>query len=500
MWRRLAAAVVLVLLVSDLAAAAANVRRWREQPEAFVFENFGVTPDAWQLDVLRAFVDPARPRISMQACVGPGKTAVMSWCAWIFLSCYGDIGEHPKGLAFAITSENLRDNFWTEMAKWKQRSAYLDAAFVWQAERIFAKHHAETWFLSARTWPKTASPEQQAKTISGLHGDYIAAFADESGSIPMPVLRGGEQMFATGPKFGKFLQAGNPTSLEGMLYAAATTLRHQWYVVRITGDPDDPNRSPRIPLDWARDQIQTWGRDNPWIMSSLLGQFPPSSINALLGIEDVEAAMKRHLPDDAYDWAQKRLGIDVARYGDDRTVIFPRQGLAAFQPIVMRHKRGSAVSVDIATKAMGAKLAWGSELELIDATGGWAAGARDVMLTNGVSTIDVQFHGKAMDPRYANRRAEIWFSMAKWIQGGGAMPNIPEMVAELTSPTYVFQAGKFLIEPKEMVKKRIGRSPDLADALALTFGMPEMPGAIVGQAKQAGHVVHDADPYATEDR
>jgi phage terminase large subunit len=157
------------------------------------------------------------------------------------------------------------------------------------------------------------------------------------------------------------------------------------------------------------------------------------------GVEDVEAAMKRHLRSDAYNWAQKRLGVDVARYGDDRTVIFPRQGLAAFRPIVMRHARGSAVSVDIAKGVMGAKVAWGSELELIDATGGWAAGARDVMLTNGVSAIDVQFAGKALDPRYHNRRAEIWFAMSKWVQGGGALPKMPEMVAELTTPTYVFR-------------------------------------------------------------
>jgi phage terminase large subunit len=501
MCRRLLA-LVLVLAVSDpLLAAASNIRRWRERPEAFVFENFGVTPDEWQGDVLRAFVDPAQPRISMQACVGPGKTAVMAWCAWIFLSCYGDIGEHPKGLAFAITSDNLRDNLWAEMAKWQARSAYLSAAFTWQAERIFANHHPNTWFLAARTWPKTASPDEQAKTIAGLHGKYVAAFADESGAIPVPVLRGGEQMLSTKPLFGKFLQAGNPISLEGMLYAAATQLRHLWTVIKITGDPDDPKRSPRIDLDWAREQIATWGRDNPWIMSSLLGQFPPASINALLGIEDVEVAMRRHLPDDAFTWSQKRLGVDVARYGDDRTVIFPRQGLAAFRPIVMRHKRNTSVSVDIANRVMGAKRQWGSELELMDATGGWAAGASDVMRANGVIAIDVQFHNKQTnDPRYYNRRAELWFGMAKWIQTGGAMPLIPEMVAELTTPTYTFKDGKFLVEPKELIKKRLGRSPDLADGLALTFGLPDMPAAVIGQAQQAGHVAHDADPYATEDR
>src|SRR5678816_1892035 len=95
--------------------------------------------------------------------------------------------------------------------------------------------------------------------------------------------------------------------------------------------------------------------------------------------DDIDAAMRRHLREDAYNWAQKRLGIDVARYGDDLTIIFPRQGLAAFRPQEMRHARGSTVSVDIATKVMGAKQTWGSELELFDATGGWAAGAVDVM-------------------------------------------------------------------------------------------------------------------------
>jgi hypothetical protein len=101
--------------------------------------------------------------------------------------------------------------------------------------------------------------------------------------------------------------------------------------VTITGDPDDPKRSPNISLDYARQQIASYGRENPWVMVNVLGQFPPSSINALLGVEDVEAAMKRHLLRHQYDWAQKRLGIDVARFGDDRTIIFPRQGLASFR-------------------------------------------------------------------------------------------------------------------------------------------------------------------------
>lgn len=501
-WRRLVLAGLLVVSVnSALEAAVANVRRWREKPQAFVYEQFGATPDPWQDEALTAWGDPAKQRISLQACVGPGKTTVLAWCGWHFLACYGDRGEHPKGVAFAVTGDNLDDNLWPELSKWRQRSPYLSAAFTQTAETIFANHHPDTWFLSARSWPKTATPDEQGKTVSGLHSKYVAIFADESGAIPVPILRAADQVLATGPIFGKILQGGNPISLEGMLYAAATLLRHQWTVIRITGDPDDPKawvHSPRVvaaaaltpgvqsPLDYARQQIATYGRDNPWVMSQILGHFPPSSLNALLGVDEVEAAMTRHIRADAYDWAQKRLGIDVARFGDDRTVIFPRQGLAAFRPKVMRHKRDSAVSTDIAAAVMAYKAAWQSEIELFDATGGWAAGAVDVLRTNGHSPMNVQFAAPATDRRYKNRRMEMHWRLAEWIKGGGALPPIPELVGELITPTYTFSGGQMLLEEKDQVKKRLGRSPDLADALALTFGLVDMPAAVRESLQPAG--------------
>lgn len=503
-WRRLLLALVLAVSVgSPLDQAIANVRRWRADARQFVREQFGAEPDPWQEDALAAWSDPLQPRISLQACVGPGKTTVLAWCAWHFLSCYGDRGEHPKAVAFAITGDNLKDNLWPELAKWQQRSAYLKAAFTLTAEQVFANHHPETWFLSARSWPKTASPDEQGKTVSGLHSKYVAIIADESGAIPVALLRASDQVLATGPIFGKILQAGNPISLEGMLYAAAGPLRHQWTVIRITGDPDDPKawvHSPRVgpaPAAWAREQIATYGRENPWVMSQILGHFPPQSLNALIGVEDVEQAMQRHLSIDKYGWAQKRLGIDVARFGDDRTVIFPRQGLVAFRPRIMRHKRDSAVSTDIAAAVMAAKVHWGSELELFDATGGWAAGAVDVMRANGYSPMDVQFHAPGLNPKYLNRRAEMWFAMTERIKGGMALPPLPELVAELTTPTYTFSKGKLLLEEKDQVKKRLGRSPDLADGLALTFGMVDMPAGMreLVTAPRDTAAEENADPW-----
>jgi len=450
-----------------------RIRQWRARPEVFVRDQFGVEPDGWQLDALQAFADPTKPRISLQACAGPGKTTVLAWCGGNFLTCYAERGEHPKGAAVSITSDNLKDNLWPELAKWQARSPFLSQAFTWNKERIVANDHPETWFLSARSWPKSATAEEQGKTLSGLHSKFVLALIDESGAIPVTVLRAAEQALSN-CTFGKILQAGNPISLEGMLYAAATQLAHLWHIIRVTGDPDDPKRSPRIDPAWAQHQIDAYGRDNPWVLSYILGKFPPSSLNSLLGPEDVLAAMQRTIPDSAYQWAQARLGVDVARYGDDRTVIFPRQGKKAFAPKVMRHARDSAVSTDIATAVMAMRLEMRATATILDATGGWAAGTSDVLRAGGSAPVNVQFHASGLDQRYKNRRAEMWFTMAEWVKAGGCLPNLPEQTAELSAPTYTFVNGKFQMESKDQVKERIGRSPHLADALALTFGIPEV--------------------------
>lgn len=457
-----------------LEAASHKIAHWRTNPKAFVFDNFGIEPDEWQRDVLQAFADPLKPRISLQACAGPGKTAVLAWCAWNFLSCYAERGEHPKGAAVSVNEKNLADNLWPELEKWRDRSDFLKKAFTWNRERIASRDFPNTWFLSARSWPKTASADEQGKTLSGLHSRFPIFLIDESGNIPETVLRAAEQALSN-CHVGKIVQAGNPISREGMLYAAATRLASLWTIVRITGDPDDSKRSPRIGVEWARRQIQMYGRENPWVMSYILGQFPPSSLNSLLSDEEVTAAMGRSLPPaDAYNWAQPRIGVDVARFGDDRTCLFPRQGVRLFEPTVMRHARDTAVSTDIATKILDVRSRLGDAAVIMDATGGWAAGARDVLKASGYEPVSIQFHAKGLDARYKNRRAELWFTMAEAIKAGACLPNIPDLIAELTTPTYSWVGGAFMLEAKEQVKERLGRSPDLADALALSYGLPEI--------------------------
>lgn len=475
--------------------AQTKIKDWRENPAQQVNEEFGVDPDKWQLKALDAFAsnDPDKMRISLEACAGPGKSAALSWCGWNFLSCYGKKGEHPKGAAVSITKDNLKDNLWSEMSKWQGRSQFLLEAFEWTQQRIFAKDHPETWFLSARSWPKTADAEEQGRTLSGIHSEFVLFLIDESGDIPLPVLKAAEQAMSN-HGFSKILQAGNPTSHDGILYAAATILAEKWYRIRITGDPDDPERSPRIDIEWAREQIKLYGRDDPWVMSYILGLFPPNSINTLLTVQEVDKAMGLHLSQDKYEFTQKRLGVDVARFGSDSTVIFPRQGLAAFNPVMMRGARSNA----IAARVMKAKADWGSEMEMVDGTGGYGSGVIDALIQAGQSPLEVQYSGKAIDPRYFNKRAEMWFEMAEWIKRGGALPNSSTLKKELVSPTYTFQNGKFKLEAKDQIKKRLKFSPDHADALGLTFATPDMPAtdALKARFQKKNKVDHEYDPLA----
>jgi phage terminase large subunit len=474
------------------------LRVWRADPKRMVRDLFGVTPDAWQARALDAWASGrARERIAMQACAGPGKSAAEAWMGWNALLCYSDGVDHPQGAAVSITGENLKNGLWKELAYWREKSSVLQRAFEMTAERIFARAHPLTWFLGARSFAKAADANAQGRTLSGLHAKRIFYLVDESGDMPPTVLRSAEQGLSN-CEWGRIAQAGNPTNLEGALYQAVSVQSHLWTPIRITGDPEDPERSPRIDLEWAREQIRLYSRDNPWVMAFILGKFPPSSLNTLLGPDDVHAAIGRQVEKSAYENVQKRIGIDVARFGDDRTILFPRQGLVAHLPVILRHRRTHEIAARIAT----GKAKWGSEAEFIDNAGGWAAGVIDQCLLGGITLYPVNPSGEAGDPRYFNKRSEMHFLAADWVKKGGALPpGVPELVREATAAHYWFDNGKLRVEEKEQIKKLIGNSPDLWDGLLQTFAMPDMPALltsmpVVGGRGAYGNYVSEYEPFA----
>jgi len=470
------------------------MRRWRDSPSRFVREVLQAVPDAWQDEVLEAVVK--NDRLCLKASKGPGKSTVLAWLMWWFLLTH----LHPKVVATSITGDNLSDNLWAELAKWQARSPLLSATFTWTATKVSANDHPETWFASARTWPRGGNANEQANTLAGIHADNVMFVIDEAGGVPDAVAAAAEGGLANASKAAgrtaKLLIAGNPTHLEGPLYRACTVERPLWWVKEISGDPDDPKRAPRVDIDWARTQIQKYGRYSAIVLVNVFGQFPPSSPNTLLGPDEVTAAMKRKVRRDVYEGEVKVLGVDVARFGDDRTVITLRQGPVVFTPRVLRgldtmqvvgqvsevfnkHKP-DGLFVDVAT---------------------FGAGVVDRLAQLKYPVVGVDFGGQAaLSPgRFHNRRAEMWFLMADWVKARGVLPDMPELVQELTVPVYKYSGeNKLQLEKKAEIKKRTGVSPDIADSIALTFAQPVAPAELrhVLEARSATGRKADYDPFA----
>lgn len=459
-------------------AITSEMRRWKADPVYFVRKQFNAEPDPKQVDLLKYFGDPENQRIAMRAAKGPGKTAGLAWCAWNFLATR----LHPRMAACSISSDNLADNLWPELSKWQQRSKYLSAKFKWTKTRIFSIDHPETWWLSARSWSRTADSQQQSLTLAGLHGDNTCVFLDESGGIPDGVMATAEGTLSTTGGEHRIVQAGNPTHLEGPLYRACTNERHLWKLIEITGDPDDAKRSPRISVQWAREQIEKYGRDNPWVLVNVFGQFPPNSLNTLLGPDQLTESMGKHLHETMYNRDAKILGVDPGRFGGARSVIFPRQGLCAFMPVVLRPNRSEKNWTGVfAGRIAQAIEKFQADMTFVDDTGGWGAGIIDELVAGGHNVLGITFGGSALDSkRYKNRRCEMHFEAAQWVQKGGALPFMPELQREATATKYWFRGGKFELEEKEQVSQVLGESPDLWDAFVLTHAQPVAPRTGIG--------------------
>ncbi len=475
-----------------------RIQQWRLDPVKFVVDVFGVELDAWQIDAMSRLggdFNPAR-RLCMKACTGPGKSATLAWMGWHRLLCFAERGEHPKGAALSITADNLKDNLWAELAKWQSRSELLRTAFTWTKEKIYANDHPETWFLSARSFAKDANAEAIGRALSGLHSQFPFVLLDETGDMPVSVGRAATQIFTGLPKDAAIIQAGNPTSTNGLLYESCTKASEHWNVITITADPDDPKRTPRVSIEHAREQIRTHGRDNPWVMATILGLFPPTGFNALLGPDDVDASVAREYKESQIMNAPVVLGCDVARQGDDSSAIALRQGRVAFPIRKMRIPDTMVLASQFAAESKERC----ADAVFVDETGGYGAGVVDAMRQLGHDVIGVQFGSRASDYRYFNKRSEMYFELAKWVRDGGKLPEDPELKEELCATTFVYQGDKFRIVEKELIKDKIGRSPDKADALALTFAFPVKKRSKYDQFRSQFDQKQEYDPLERMDR
>ena len=223
--------------------------------------------------------------------------------------------------------------------------------------------------------------------------------------------------------------------------------------------------------------------------------FTAAGDDQLISLSDAELSAQRVYLKQDVDHAPVVLGIDPARFGDDRSVVFRRQGLQAFKPIVYRGLDNMELASRVANQIEE------HQPDAVFCDAGAGAGVIDRLRQLEYDVIEVPFGGKANKPNLnINRRTEMWWEMKEWLEQGGAIPDDQALKQELGTPVYWFDsAGRRVLESKDQIKKRLqgAGSPDLADALCLTFASTvrkKMPEDIYVK-RQEQNKRNDHDPY-----
>ena len=193
--------------------------------------------------------------------------------------------------------------------------------------------------------------------------------------------------------------------------------------------------------------------------------FAASNDDILIPVSMAVAAAQRDINKMEVKGNFRVMGVDVARYGNDSSVIVMREGLKVYEPIVFEN----ISNTDLASEVMEHTHKFQPEMVNIDS--GRGEGVIDTLRANRYRVNEIAFGGRPSSPMYRNKRAEMWHNMKKFLESGGCIPNDTKLIAELAAQTYNMGADIFTLTSKDMMRKNGMRSPDIADALALTFAV-----------------------------
>jgi len=468
----------------------AKAERWRpaDHPNrARTLERFiqSVEPAGEGEAVCIAVEHPSRLFVTRDHIV-THNSALVSWIIMWAMSTYPD----ARGVVTANTEGQLRTKTWPELTKW-WALAINKAWFACTATALYSalRGHDRTWRVDAITWS-----ENNTEAIAGLHNKGKRAFAifDEASAIPDIVWETIEGALTDADTELFWCAFGNPTKNTGRFRECFSGGRfsHRWSNNQIDSRSVSMTNKAQIE-QWVND----YGEDSDFIRVRVRGAFPRAGSMQFIGTDIVEAAQKRDAVCNITDPVV--LGVDPARFGDDRSVIYIRRGRdgRTWPPVILREVDNMTLAGKVAEIAVEMK----ADAICVDAGAG--GGVIDRLRQLRVPNVyEVGFGEKPQGwtpegglPLFNNRAAEMWGRMREWLKGG-AIPNTPEMAADLTGREYGYDAKNALqLEKKDDMKKRGLASPDIADALALTFAVP-VAARLAGADDRRGSHITEYDP------
>ena len=441
------------MLDSERVEAEQAILRWRaEGPALFAQQALGASPTEQQWQASRELVKTRR--VSIRSGHGTGKSAFMAWTILWALVCY-----HPvKVPVTAPTGHQLSDVLWAELAMWwRKMPPDLMAEFEWAAERFYRKDVPQEAFAAART-----SRPEKPEALQGFHAENVVFVIDEASGIPDEVFQVAEGALSTDGAF--VVMAANPTRMDGYFYDSHHKQRGRWAALHWNAED-----SPLVSRDYIEDMAAKYGRESAIYRIRVRGEFAGNP-DGVIPLDLIEGAISREV--NAY--GPERWGLDVARFGEDRTALAKRHGNSMLVPV--KAWRGK----DLMQTAGLVKIEYDNaqrkpEAICVDVIG-LGAGVADRMRELGLPVVAVNVaESPSASERYNRLRDELWFKAREWFAGRDVkIVKDDELTAELTMPNYkVLSTGKIQVESKDEIKKRAGgnRSPDLADAFCLTFAM-----------------------------
>lgn len=448
------------------------IARYARAPIAFVREVLGAEPDPWQLQALRALAR-GHTRIAIRSGHGVGKSCFAAWVIVWFANTRVPF----KCAVTAPSSPQLFDVLWPELGKWmgKLPDGWRN---LWDttANKITLKQDAES-FITART-----SRADQPEAMAGLHSDYVLLVADEASGIDEAVYEAaGGSMSSPG---AITLLIGNPTRSTGFFWRVHTLERDRWFTLRVSSAD-----SPRVTPDYVEEVATRYGVDSNAYRVRVSGEFPTADSDTLIQSDLVDDAMKRDIPLDAS--SPEIWGVDVARFGDDASVLVKRRGLVVTE-MPRRWRQYDTMQLAGAIKAE-----WDlspnsrPHLIVIDAIG-IGAGVADRLHEQNlpVLALNVAEHPSTKG-QYARVRDELWARCKEWLGNRNVrLPRDEQLRDDLCAPRYAFLSdGRLQVESKQMMRSRGLPSPDSADALIHTFAEAALG---IGSGMTSG--LHDSYP------
>ena len=448
-----------------------SIPLWRDDPVMFFREVLNFEPDEWQAQAARDLA--ANPKVSIKSGQGVGKTGLEAAVFLWFVTCF----PHPRIVATAPTKQQLHDVLWSEISKWMSKSELLSILLKWTKTYVYMVGEEKRWFGVARTATK---PEN----MQGFHEDNMLFIVDEASGVADPIM---EAILGTlSGANNKLLLCGNPTKTSGTFYDSHTRDRALYKCHTVSSM--DSTRTNKENIDSL---VRKYGWDSNVVRVRVRGEFPNQEDDVFIPLSLIEQCSSKLLElDDADGMQFVSLGVDVARFGDDETIIYRnyhghckivrnRRGqnlMATVGDIVQEFKKiyrehptyESKVYVQIDDTGLGG----GVTDRLKEVRKEQKLYKMQVIPINAAEKIETDTAaGKDAAERYNKLTTTMWASMRDLLDNKQIVIEDDEQtIGQLSSRKYTMASnGKLEIEPKKEMKKRGLDSPDRADALALAL-------------------------------